>query len=42
MRETQEIIKKFNDERAWSTPHSIKDLMLNMNEEIGEFWTLIK
>jgi NTP pyrophosphatase (non-canonical NTP hydrolase) len=42
MRETQEKIKKFNDERDWSTPHSVKDLMLNMNEEIGEMWNIIK
>jgi len=38
----QEIIKNFNDERDWSTPSSIKDLLLNMNEEIGEFWNIIK
>ncbi|MGE0792740.1 MAG: hypothetical protein AB7V77_01010 [Candidatus Woesearchaeota archaeon] len=42
MNKTQEIIKKFNDERNWSTKHSIKDLLLNMNEEIGEFWNIIK
>ena len=38
----QEIIKKFNDARDWSTPESIKDLLLNMNEEVSEFWTIIK
>ena len=43
MRETQEYIKKFNDERGWSTEGKvIKDLLLNMNEEIGEFWNIIK
>lgn len=42
MNKTQEIIKKFNDERDWSTQRSIKDLLLNMNEEIGEFWNIIK
>jgi NTP pyrophosphatase (non-canonical NTP hydrolase) len=42
MNSTQEVIKKFNDERGWSTPGSIKDLLLNMNEEIGEFWNIIK
>jgi len=42
MEETQETIKKFNDLRDWSTPSSIKDLLLNMNEEIGEFWNIIK
>ncbi|MFH1650144.1 MAG: hypothetical protein ABIA93_06345 [Candidatus Woesearchaeota archaeon] len=42
MKTTQDIIKQFNDERDWSTFHSIKDLLLNMNEEIGEFWNVIK
>ena len=42
MEKTQETIKKFNDARDWSTPSSIKDLLLNMNEEIGEFWNIIK
>jgi dCTP diphosphatase len=38
----QAIIKQFNDERDWSTPNSVKDLCLNMNEEIGELWNVIK
>jgi dCTP diphosphatase len=38
----QEMIKDFNDKRQWSTPGSMKDLLLNMNEEIGEFWNIIK
>lgn len=42
MLDIQEKIKKFNDEREWSSPHTIKDLLLNMNEEIGEFWNIIK
>jgi dCTP diphosphatase len=42
MNKTQEVIKKFNDERNWSRQGSIKDLLLNMNEEIGEFWNIIK
>ena len=42
MIETQEKIKKFNDEREWSDPFSIKDLLLNMNEEVGEMWSIIK
>jgi len=42
MREMQERIKKFNDEREWSNPKSAKDLMLNMTEEIGEMWNIIK
>lgn len=42
MKDIQERIKRFNDEREWSTHSSIKDLLLNMNEEIGEFWNIIK
>jgi len=42
MKETQSRIKRFNDERGWSEPKSIKDLMLNMTEEIGEMWNVIK
>ncbi len=42
MKNIQERVKNFNDERNWSTPSSIKDLLLNMNEEIGEFWNIIK
>ena len=40
--QTQEKIKLFNDARNWSTKGSIKDLMLNMTEEIGEMWNVIK
>ncbi len=42
MKETQDYINRFNEERDWNTPHSIKDLLLNMTEEIGEFWNVIK
>lgn len=42
MLDVQNKIKAFNDARDWSNPASIKDLMLNMNEEIGEFWNIIK
>ena len=42
MQESQNKIKEFNDLRGWSDHSSIKDLLLNMNEEIGEFWNLIK
>ena len=42
MNDIQEEIKRFNDEREWSTFSSVKDLLLNMNEEIGEFWNIIK
>ncbi|MCH7568886.1 MAG: hypothetical protein IIA87_05705 [Nanoarchaeota archaeon] len=42
MKETQDKIKEWNDKRDWSTQEQIKDLLLNMNEEIGEFWNIIK
>lgn len=42
MKEAQAYVQQFNDERDWSTPHSIKDLLLNMSEEVGEFWNIIK
>ena len=42
MQQTQDRIKQFNDEREWSTHSSMKDLLLNMTEEIGEMWNIIK
>jgi NTP pyrophosphatase (non-canonical NTP hydrolase) len=42
MRNIQEKIKKFNEERDWGKVWEIKDLLLNMNEEIGELWHIIK
>jgi len=42
MKNIQEEIKKFNDDREWSNPKQVKDLLLNMNEEIGEMWHIIK
>ena len=42
MREIQKKIEKFNEEREWQGIYQLKDLMLNMNEEIGEMWHIIK
>ena len=42
MSEAQDMVKKFNKEREWGKFSEIKDLLLNMNEEIGEFWNRIK
>ena len=42
IKEMQEHIKKFNVERDWVDTKRIKDFLLNMNEEIGEFWNIIK
>ncbi len=42
VKESQDKIKKFDDERGWKDNWNIKDLCLNLNEEIGEIWHLIK
>ena len=42
MKEFQETIKKFDDARGWESNWNLKDLCLNINEEIGELWNLIK
>ena len=42
MNQTQERIKKFNLEREWGGMRELKDSLLNMTEEIGEFWNLVK
>ena len=42
MEEVQNKVKKFNEERDWGKVSEIKDILLNMNEEIGEFWHIIK
>ncbi len=42
MLEIQTKVKDFNDVRGWKRPDKLKDLLLNMNEEIGEFWNLFK
>ena len=42
VKKLQEKIQKFNTDRDWGEVSEIKDLMLNMNEEIGEMWHLIK
>ncbi len=40
--EAQEWIKKWNEKRDWGKIVETKDLMLNMTEEIGEAWNVIK
>lgn len=42
MEESQNKIKEFDKARNWENDWNIKDLCLNMNEEIGELWNLIK
>jgi NTP pyrophosphatase (non-canonical NTP hydrolase) len=41
-KELQEKIKEFNEKRDWGKYFELKDLLLNMDEEIGEFWNIIK
>jgi NTP pyrophosphatase (non-canonical NTP hydrolase) len=42
MERLQVKIKEFDKARNWDNSWNIKDLCLNMNEEIGEVWHLIK
>ncbi len=43
MRKAQDIVAKFNDVRGWDKDASyIKDFLLNMTEEVGEVWNIIK
>ena len=42
IKKLQEKIKEFDKARGWENDWNLKDLMLNMNEEIGELWNLIK
>jgi len=38
----QEKISEFDKARGWEGKWYVKDLALNINEEIGELWNLIK
>ncbi|RMF55152.1 hypothetical protein D6745_03010 [Candidatus Woesearchaeota archaeon] len=43
MREAQEAVAKFNLERGWEKDTKcMKDLLLNICEEVGEAWSIIK
>jgi len=42
MQEEQSRVKNFVDTRKWERVSAVKDLMLNINEEVGEAWNLIK
>ena len=42
IKEAQDKIKAFDEARGWNEHWNLKDLMLNINEEVGELWTLIK
>lgn len=40
--EAQDKIEEFDKARGWGGDWHIKDLALNINEEVGELWNLIK
>ena len=42
MKEAQNKIKEFDLVRGWEDSWNIKDLLLNITEEGGELWNLIK
>ncbi len=38
----QNKIREFDKARGWENHWNLKDLSLNITEEVGEFWNLIK
>lgn len=40
--EAQKKIEEFDEARGWKGDWHLKDLLLNLNEEVGEMWSLIK
>ena len=42
IKEAQDKIEEFDEARGWRGDWHLKDLALNITEEIGEFWNLIK
>lgn len=42
LKEAQDKIKMFDEVRGWKNSWDLKDLMLNISEEVGELWTLVK
>lgn len=42
LKQLQDKIKEFDTARGWEDNWNIKDLLLNITEEGGEFWNLIK
>lgn len=42
IKEAQDKIKEFDDARGWDNSWDLKDLMLNITEETGELWSLVK
>jgi NTP pyrophosphatase (non-canonical NTP hydrolase) len=42
IKEAQNKIKTFDEARGWNEHWDVKDLLLNITEEGGEMWNLIK
>lgn len=42
IKEAQDKIEEFDNVRGWSGDWFLKDLSLNITEEVGELWDLIK
>lgn len=42
VKEAQKKIREFDEARGWDDNWNIKDLLLNITEEGGELWDLIK
>ncbi len=42
LKEVQNKIFEFDSARGWDKHWNLKDLLLNINEETGELWSLIK
>jgi len=42
IKKAQEIVRKFDEDRGWRDSWDFKDLLLNITEEGGEIWNLIK
>jgi len=42
IKKAQDKIKEFDLVRGWGDNWNLKDLSLNITEEVGEFWNLIK
>ncbi|MDO8622797.1 MAG: MazG nucleotide pyrophosphohydrolase domain-containing protein [archaeon] len=42
IKEAQNKIFEFDKARGWEDNWNLKDLSLNLTEEVGEFWSLIK
>ena len=42
IQQAQIKIKEFDKARGWSSNWNLKDLCLNITEEVGELWNLVK